>query len=80
MEPGDGRVRQLRVGLLAPADRERGPLDQVEDATLVRAGHHSQIRIHGEPPFWRCTRSGVRSRLSPGIRSSARSRAGIGKT
>lgn len=76
MEPSHGPVRQPGVGLLAPADRERGPLDQVEDATLIRAGHYSQISVHGEPPFWICSRPRVRRESSPGIRGFARTRAG----
>ena len=50
MEPAHGPIRQPRIGLLAAADRERGPLDQVEDATLFGARDHSQVGVHGEPP------------------------------
>ena len=75
MEPRDGPVRQPRVGLLATADRQRRSLDQVEDATLIGAGDHPQISVHGEPLLRDRHAVRVRRQVPPRIRCFARTRA-----
>ena len=76
MEPTDGPVRQPRVGLLAPADRERRSLDQVEDATLVGAGRPlANKRAWRTPPSGQAAIQGS----SPGSSGDRRFRENPGR-
>ena len=67
VEPIHRHVLEPGVGVLAPADRERGSIDQMDDSTLLGAGDHLQISIHGGTPFGTCCRSRARRGRPPGL-------------